>query len=148
MARRSGCAIVFIGDAGEAALVAQARAAMGGAASINLAGRLSLGELGAVIGGAALLVGNNSGPMHLAAAMGTPVVALYALTNPQHTPWQVPARVLNHMVPCRHCLKSMCPQGTQDCLLQVAVPTVVEAALELLHEPQDAVMAQATVVGP
>ena len=148
LAQRAGHAIVFIGDAGEAPLVAEARAAMDGVASINLAGRLSLGELGAVIGGAALLVGNNSGPMPRAAARGTPVVALYALTNPQHTPWRVPARVLNHVVPCRHCLKSVCPQGTQDCLMKVPVPTVVEAALALLREPQDAVMAQASVVGP
>jgi lipopolysaccharide heptosyltransferase II len=148
LAQRGGHAIVFIGDASEAPLVAEARAAMDGVASINLAGRLSLGELGALIGGAALLVGNNSGPMHLAAAMGTPVVALYALTNPQHTPWRVPARVLNHVVPCRHCLKSVCPLGTQECLMKVAVPTVVEAALALLREPQDAVMAQASVVGP
>jgi lipopolysaccharide heptosyltransferase II len=148
LAQRTGHAMVFIGDAGEASLVAEARAAMEGVASINLAGRLSLGELGAVIGGADLLVGNNSGPMHLAAAMGTPVVALYALTNPQHTPWRVPARVLNHGVPCRHCLKSVCPQGTQECLMKVAVPAVVDAALALLREPQDAVMAQASVVGP
>jgi lipopolysaccharide heptosyltransferase II len=132
VARRSGRAMVFVGDGSELGLVAEARAEMAGTPSINLAGRLSLGELGAVIGGADLLIANNSGPMHMAAAMGTPVVALYALTNPQHTPWQVPARVLNHPVACRHCLKSVCPQGTQECLLKVAVPSVVEAALELL----------------
>jgi lipopolysaccharide heptosyltransferase II len=132
VARRSGHAMVFVGDGSELALVAEARAAMDGTPSINLAGRLSLGELGAVIGGAELLIANNSGPMHMAAAMGTPVVALYALTNPQHTPWQVPSRVLNHTVACRHCLKSVCPQGTQECLTKVAVSTVVEAALELL----------------
>jgi lipopolysaccharide heptosyltransferase II len=132
VARRSGRAMVFVGDGSELTLVAEARAAMGGTPSINLAGRLSLGELGAVIGGADLLIANNSGPMHLAAAMGTPVVALYALTNPQHTPWQVPARVLNHPVACRHCLKSECPLGTHECLMKVAVLSVVEAALDLL----------------
>ena len=148
VARASGRAIVFIGDGSEGPLVAEARAAMGGSPSINLAGRLSLAELGAVIGGADLLIGNNSGPMHLAAAMGTPVVALYALTNPQHTPWQVPARVLNHQVPCRHCLKSVCPQGTQDCLLQVPVCTVVDAALDLLRQPQQAALAALALGSP
>jgi lipopolysaccharide heptosyltransferase II len=141
VACRSGRAVVFVGDGSELALVAEARAAMDSVPSINLAGRLSLGELGAVIGGADLLIGNNSGPMHLAAAMGTPVVTLYALTNPQHTPWQVPARVLNHPVACRHCLKSVCPQGTQECLMKVAVPTVVEAALDLLPDTTEAMPA-------
>jgi lipopolysaccharide heptosyltransferase II len=131
IAARSGCAVLFTGSAGEQPLIAQAQAAMR-APSISLAGALSLGELGALIAQASLLVSNNSGPVHLAAALGTPVVDLYALTNPQHTPWRVPARVLNHDVPCRNCLKSSCPHGHHDCLLQVPVQAVVDAALELL----------------
>ena len=51
--------------------------------SIALAGRLGIGELGALIDGARLLLANNTGPAHIAAAMGTPLVVLYALTNPQ-----------------------------------------------------------------
>ncbi len=54
----------------------------------DLSGALALDELIAAIDGAALLVSNNSGPVHIAAARRTPVVDLYALTNPQHTPWQ------------------------------------------------------------
>jgi len=99
----------------------------------DLSGRLTLGELGALIGGAQLLISNNSGPVHLAAALGTPVVDLYALTNPQHTPWQVPHRVLYHDVPCRYCMKSVCPQQHNDCLRRVAPSEVAEAALQLLH---------------
>jgi ADP-heptose:LPS heptosyltransferase len=79
-----------------------------------------------------VLITNNSGPAHLAAAVATPVVDLYALTNPQHTPWLVPARVLNHDVPCRNCLKSVCPQGHHDCLRRVAPERVADAAMELL----------------
>ena len=52
-------------------------------------GSSSLGEFAALLAGARLVVCNNSGPAHIAAALGTPVVVLYALTNPQHTPWQV-----------------------------------------------------------
>ena len=100
----------------------------------SLAGQLTLGELGALIADAALVVCNNSGPAHLAAAAGTPVVVLYALTNPQHTPWKVPCRVLNHSVPCRNCLKSVCPQGHHRCLLGVEPETVADAAVELLLE--------------
>ena len=132
IADSSGLAVVFTGSDAERPLVLQAQAAMGGP-SISLAGALSLGELGALIGGAALLVSNNSGPVHLAAALGTPVVDLYALTNPQHTPWAVPARVLNRDVPCRYCLKSVCPQGHHQCLLGVPADEVADAALQLIH---------------
>ena len=79
-----------------------------------------------------MLVSNNSGPVHVAAAVGTPVVDLYALTNPQHTPWGVPHRVLFHDVPCRYCYKSVCPEGHHDCLRRVPPKAVVEAALSLL----------------
>ena len=130
VAQDSGCRIVFTGSAGEQPLIEQAQAAMRRPA-ISLAGALSLGELAALIAGARALVSNNSGPVHLAAALGTPVVDLYALTNPQHTPWAVPSRVLNHDVPCRNCLKSVCPQGHHDCLMQVSPQAVAEATLQL-----------------
>lgn len=100
--------------------------------SVDLSGALSLGTLGALIEGADLLVANNSGPVHVAAAVGTPVVCLYALTNPQHTPWEVPARVLNREVPCRDCLRSVCPQAHQACLLEVTPQEVAQAAMALL----------------
>ena len=136
IARRSGRTIVFSGGADELALIEQARRAMT-MPSHSLGGRLDLRQLGALIAGADLLVSNNSGPVHLAAALGTPVVDLYALTNPQHTPWRVAARVLNHDVPCRHCLKSVCPQGHHDCLRRVEPVDVAAAALELLGSAAD-----------
>jgi lipopolysaccharide heptosyltransferase II len=136
IARRSGRTIVFSGGADELPLIEQAQRAMT-MPSHSLGGRLDLRQLGALIGGADLLVANNSGPVHLAAALGTPVVDLYALTNPQHTPWRVPARVLNHDVPCRHCLKSVCPQGHHDCLRRVEPGDVAAAALELLGSAAD-----------
>jgi ADP-heptose:LPS heptosyltransferase len=77
-------------------------------------------------------VSNNSGPVHVAAAVGTAVVDLYALTNPQHTPWGVPHRVLFHDVPCKYCYKSVCPEGHHDCLRRVPAKAVAEAALSLL----------------
>src|SRR5207244_690886 len=64
------------------------------ARTLSLAGALSLDELAGAIALSPLLVTNNTGPAHMAAAVGTPVVDLYALTNPQHTPWGVEHRVL------------------------------------------------------
>ncbi len=134
LARRTGSQIVFTGTAEERPLVDEAAAAMHGP-FVDLAGRLALGPLAALIGGARALLCNNSGPAHLAAALGTPVVVLYALTNPQHTPWRANARVLSHDMPCRHCLKSVCPEGHHHCLRRIEVPEVVDATLELLEHP-------------
>jgi hypothetical protein len=67
-------------------------------------------------------------------ALGSPLVTLYALTNPQHTPWRVAARVLSHDVPCRWCLSSRCPQQHHGCLRAVREEAVVAAALELLAD--------------
>jgi lipopolysaccharide heptosyltransferase II len=131
LTRQTGCEVVFTGDANERSLASSIREDMHEPTHV-LAGELSLAELAALIGEADLLVSNNTGPAHLAAALGTPVVDLYALTNPQHTPWQVPCRVLFHDVPCRFCYKSVCPEGHQDCLRLVAPESVAEAALELL----------------
>src|SRR5262249_20804845 len=116
--RKLGCPVVFTGSAQERELVEGIRASMQ-APSLSLAGRLSLGELAAVTSLASVLVSNNTGPVHVAAAVGTPVVDLYALTNPQHTPWGVPCRVLSHDVPCKYCYKSVCPEGHQHCLSRI-----------------------------
>jgi lipopolysaccharide heptosyltransferase II len=100
--------------------------------AVSLAGRLSLGELGAALRLATVAVTNNTGPAHMAAAVGTPVVDLYALTNPQHTPWNVCSRVLFHDVPCRFCYRSTCPEGHQACLAGIAPQRVVDAVRDLL----------------
>lgn len=128
-----GYAVVVTGSADEQPLAETIAARCEGTA-ISLCGQLSLGELGALLQTAPLLISNNTGPVHLAAAVGAPVVDLYALTNPQHTPWRVPHRVLSHEVPCRDCFKSVCPEGHHDCLRRVPPHAVVHAALELLAE--------------
>jgi lipopolysaccharide heptosyltransferase II len=97
----------------------------------DLTGALDLAELTALIREAPVLIANNTGPAHIAAAVGTPVVCLYALTNPQHTPWQVAARVLSFDVPCRWCYRSVCPEGHHACLRGVPPDDVVRAALDL-----------------
>jgi lipopolysaccharide heptosyltransferase II len=131
---QTGCQIVLTGEEGERPLVESIQRSMSSRA-VSLAGRLSLGELGALLERADLLVSNNTGPAHIAAALGTPVVDLYALTNPQHTPWRVRNRVLFHDVPCRNCYKSECPEGHHDCLRRVEPERVAAAACELLAVP-------------
>lgn len=100
-----------------------------------LAGALTFPELCALIEAADATITNNTGPMHISAAVKTPVVALFALTNPpeQWGPWHVPSRVLNHDVACRICYSRICPYG-HECLRLVSPEAVVDATEELLGE--------------
>ncbi|HCF27201.1 MAG TPA: lipopolysaccharide heptosyltransferase II, partial [Cyanobacteria bacterium UBA11049] len=125
--------VLFTGTEPERQLIEDIQKAMG-VPSYSLVAELNLGELAAIIAIAPLLISNNTGPVHIACAVGTPVVDLYALTNPQHTPWGVPHRVLYHDVPCKFCYKSICPEGHHNCLRQVTPHEVVSAALELYSE--------------
>lgn len=128
-----GATVLVTGSDAERALAAEVCAAAGSCAT-SLAGELSLAELAALVEAAPLLITNNTGPAHMAAALGTPVVDVYALTNPQHTPWQVPSRVLSHDVPCRNCFRSVCPAGHNDCIRAIGAHEVARAALDLFVE--------------
>ncbi|MBN2021377.1 MAG: lipopolysaccharide heptosyltransferase II [Pirellulales bacterium] len=98
-------------------------------------GRLGVMELAALLERAAALVGADSGPAHLAAAVDTPVVALFSGTNcPEQ--WQPVGRgvtVLRHDAPCRPCHREVCPVAGHPCmrgLLPEAVARAVDEALQ------------------
>ncbi|MEX3958698.1 glycosyltransferase family 9 protein [Trinickia sp. EG282A] len=134
LARLTSLPILLAGDEAERGLIREVieRAGPSWRSRLHdLAGQLDLGELGALIERTRVLIANNSGPVHLASALGTPVVDLYALTNPQHTPWQTEQRVLFRDVDCRWCYRSVCPKGHHACLLGVPAAEVAAAALEL-----------------
>jgi ADP-heptose:LPS heptosyltransferase len=135
LARDASLPLVVVGGAEDAA-AAQALQAAG--ATLSLAGALDLPELAATLEAARLVLANNSLAAHLAAAVGTPVCDLYALTNPQHTPWRVPHRVLNEDVDCRFCFKSVCPKGHHRCLAGVSPARVIAAVRELAVLPREA----------
>ncbi|MDX3907861.1 MAG: glycosyltransferase family 9 protein [Pigmentiphaga sp.] len=124
--------VILTGGPGELALTEHINT-LAGHRAVNTAGMLPLGELGALLAEAAVLVSNNSGPVHIAAAVGTPVADLYALTNPQHAPWGVEHRLLNRDVPCKYCYRSVCPEGHHACLAGVEPEQVVAATRELLE---------------
>jgi lipopolysaccharide heptosyltransferase II len=97
MIRELSCQIVITGSKEDESLCKKIQKGIGDD-SISLAGLLSVEEFIAVIKQSPLLVSVNTGSVHIAAATQTPVVVLYALTNPQHTPWQVPCSVLYYSV--------------------------------------------------
>ncbi|MBV9712206.1 MAG: glycosyltransferase family 9 protein, partial [Ktedonobacteraceae bacterium] len=105
------------------------------ASTLAMAGALPFPLFCALIKVADLTITNNTGPMHVSAAVKTPVIALFALTNPpeQWGPWQVPHRQLYHDVPCRICYSRICPYQ-HECLRLVSPPMVVNAAADLLSE--------------
>jgi ADP-heptose:LPS heptosyltransferase len=100
---------------------------------IDLVGRLSFAEFAALVGRAGLLLGNNSGPMHVAEATGTPSLILYSGTDleSQWRPRHAPARLLRRPTPCHPCYLFECPLEGHPCL-DIPVPEVVAAGLELL----------------
>lgn len=98
----------------------------------NLAGRTSLAELAALIKKARLAVTTDTGPMHLAAALGTPVVALFGPTAPWRTgPFGEGHEVLRLALACSPCFKKHCPEPR--CLTDLAPAMVTEAVEKLLR---------------
>jgi len=96
---QTGAQIIVAGGPSEAALAAQLCCAIGPAA-ISLAGRLNLRQSMALFAACDLFVGNDSGPLHLASAVGTPVVGVYGPTDPAvFGPWAPPQRVVTIQAP-------------------------------------------------
>lgn len=103
--------------------------------TVDLSGQLTLKQLAALTGRAKLFVGVDSAPMHIAAAMGTPVVALFGPSGElEWGPWRVPQRVIASAAhPCRPCGLDGCGGGkVSECLTTLPVERVYAAARELL----------------
>lgn len=105
-------------------------------AVVDLSGQLGLKQLAALSSNARLFIGMDSAPMHIAAAMQTPLVALFGPSGEREWgPWQVPQRVLVSSYSCRPCGNDGCGGGKlSECLAAVPVERVLGAALELLQE--------------
>jgi lipopolysaccharide heptosyltransferase I len=103
---------------------------------VDLTGQTPVGLLPALLRRAAVLVTNDSGPMHIAAAVGTPVVALFGPTDPRRTgPYGSGHRVLSHAVACRPCFSRECRHSIAlECLRAVTPDQVEEAVRRQLLE--------------
>ncbi len=104
---------------------------------IDLIGQTTLKELIVLLRRARLLVTNDSGPMHLAAAVGTPVIALFGPTDPARTgPYGAGHTVLRSGVPCSPCFSRRCTNAIElECLTSIRPENVIEAAMRLLEQP-------------
>jgi ADP-heptose:LPS heptosyltransferase len=113
---------------------------------VDAGGRLTFPQLADVLAGAEVVVVANTGPAHLAAAVGTPVVSVFAPTVPASAwrPWGVPCRLLGVQdIGCAGCRARVCPLAAHPCIGQVTVAEVVRAVGELAQEAVDCVPARA-----
>jgi len=93
-----GYQVLFTGSNNER-LLTKGLSEATGTGSFSIAGLFNIGEFICLLKHAPVVVSVNTGTIHIAAAVGTPVVVLYAQSNPQHTPWKVPCRVLPYSIP-------------------------------------------------
>ena len=125
--------IVVVGSTAEAPLAGEIEAAMR-TPPVNLAGKTTVRELMALLSRSSFLVTNDSGPMHIAAALGVPLVAIFGPTDWRRTsPWTSLAKVVRVEVDCSPCKDRTCDRG-HECMLGVTPDMVVDAARQLLPE--------------
>ncbi|MFV9503601.1 MAG: glycosyltransferase family 9 protein [Oscillochloridaceae bacterium umkhey_bin13] len=137
LAAQPGLRLILTGGPDEVALAEQLAAQLSHPV-LNLAGQTSLGQLTALQGRAALVLGVDSGPLHLALSQGTPTIHLFGPSDAQRFgPWGDPARhrVLRAGIACSPCgVFAHCPRGTAgpECMAAISPGAVIAASLDLL----------------
>lgn len=131
----AGYAVWVVGSAKERDIGEQIRVASADA-TVNLCGRTTLDEAVVLLSCAAVVVSNDSGLMHVAAALDRPLIALYGSSSPGFTPpLSDYARIVRVGVPCSPCFQRVCPLGHFDCMMKLDPGTVL-AEIQALAEIQ------------
>ncbi len=119
--------IALIGDSSQQTTADKITENIKSNALINLVAKTSLIELIAVLKCSTSVVGPDSGPGHLAAAMGTPYISLFGPTSPRRTaPYGCEDLVVQAQLECIPCYKKQCPQGTDQCMHAISFEAVTE----------------------
>jgi lipopolysaccharide heptosyltransferase II len=130
--RHTNCRWVLLGGRNDVDFAGELMMALGEADCVNLAGRTSLRELCAVLRLCRVVLTNDTGPMHLAAAVGTPVVAPFGSTSPELTGPGLPGEAMHQLLragaSCSPCFRRECPVDFR-CMTGISVERVVEAVL-------------------
>ncbi len=119
---------MLLGGPDEIELAAQVVHELDGVDALNLAGRTSLRDLFAIFRECAVAFGPDSGPMHIAAAVGCPVVSIWGSTAPERSaPWGFPDLTIRGEIPCHPCYLRDCPIG-RECMRRIE-PELVAATI-------------------
>ena len=136
--------VVLIGSADERDVEAAVRSRVGKARALSMFGTLTLPELAALLQRSSILIGNDSGIAHLAAACGTPTVALFGPQDPRRfRPWSDRSIALHHPVPCFPCAQVRCVHPELPCVNLIEI-SEVQAAVRHLLGPAPRTAAAAT----
>jgi ADP-heptose:LPS heptosyltransferase len=142
VARSHGATIILTGSGSDRAIVDRVKRGLpGGLSVIDASGSLDLVTLAALLEKLDLLITPDTGPMHLAAAVGTPTVALFGPSDPARWgPLSSVARVVRVDLPCSPCNRirvppNRCVGHVPDCLAGIDVERVYDAAVELIGPP-------------
>lgn len=131
---RQGVAVWLLGSARDASVTTEI-ASSAGVPVANLAGRTTLEDAVDLLAAASTVVSNDSGLMHVAAAVGTPVVALYGSSSPDYTPpLSGRATILRNPVPCSPCFERECPLGHFRCLNDLSPDRVLARVVTILED--------------
>ncbi|MDR1276045.1 MAG: lipopolysaccharide heptosyltransferase II [Candidatus Accumulibacter sp.] len=132
---RRGFTVCLLGSAKDAATGDEIVASSGHPPPLKLCGKTTLTQAIDVIAASTLVVCNDSGLMHVAAALDRPLVALYGSSSPTFTPpLSKKARILSLDLPCAPCFRRQCPLGHLDCLNLLEPARVLEACLASIQE--------------
>ena len=117
--QQQGYAVWLIGSGKDQAVAEQIKQLNGGAC-VNLCGQTDLADANALLSCATVVVSNDSGLMHLAAAQDKPMLALFGSSSPQFTPpLSTQARVVKIEIACSPCFQRVCPLGHFNCMMQL-----------------------------
>ena len=137
LAEKYGAKIIIISGAEDKVYAGHAAAFITAKACVNLAGRTSVGDMASVLRRARLFISNDSGPVHIACAVGTPVIAIFGRSDAGLSParWGPTGPrdiALHKYVGCDTCLAHNCRKGFK-CLEAITVDEVVSAAEKILE---------------
>ena len=129
--------ILFVGVRDEVPIVTEIQKRMQGT-SVNIAGETTLTQLASILHTCNVFIGNDSGPMHLAAAVGTPTIGLYGPGDPtRFAPIGIACQTIRGTIECPPCVGTTCRFGKDGCMSEIRVTDVIQVLENAQYLPSE-----------